>query len=83
MRPRRTTGRRLNRWPTSPVEGKRTGRPLGSKNYARTFADAVWAYQHRDEDTAAPPTRNAWVWWSFAAAFPDELELWLDEMGQL
>ena len=69
------------------LEGKRTGRPKGSRNrcgvWADAWADVRWAYEHRFHDRAAPPTRAAHLWWSLAAQFPDELEQWLEDCGRL
>lgn len=65
------------------LEGKRTGRPKGSKSYADAWADVRWAYDHRYDDRASPPSRNAFIWWGFACAYPDELEEWLNDCGKL
>ena len=65
------------------LEGKRTGRPKGSKSYARFWQDAVWAYQHRYEGRASPPTPGARLWWWFAYHFPDELTEFLEEYGRI
>jgi hypothetical protein len=29
-------------------EGRRSGRPKGSKNMARAWRDAIWGYEHRE-----------------------------------
>jgi hypothetical protein len=47
------------------------------------WADAIWGYQHRDEDRATPPTPAAWLWWAFATCYPDEVEEFLAENGWL
>jgi hypothetical protein len=65
------------------LEGKRTGRPKGSRNYAKSFQDALWAWVHRNEDRVIPPSRAAWLWWTFAHNYPDQLEEFLDGYGQL
>jgi hypothetical protein len=65
------------------LEGKRTGRPKGSRNHARDWADALWGYQHRFHDRAAPPTPAASLWWGIASRYPDEVEEWLEACGQL
>ncbi len=65
------------------LEGKRTGRPRGSRNYARAWANVLWAYEHRHEDRGWPPSREAMLWWGFAARYPDELKEWLEACGQL
>jgi hypothetical protein len=65
------------------LEGKRTGRPRGSRNQARVWADAQWGYEHRHEDYGHPPTRAAWLWWHFAHHYPDELADFLARYGRL
>lgn len=65
------------------LEGKRTGRPKGSRNYAEAWADVLWGFEHRYHDRASPPTRAALMWWGFASRFPDEVEEWLYHCGQL
>jgi hypothetical protein len=65
------------------LEGKRTGRPRGSKNLAAAWRDLLWAYEHRDEDRGNPPTAAAHLWWRFADCFPDELEEFVDAYGLL
>jgi hypothetical protein len=65
------------------LEGKRTGRPKGSRNYARVWDDAVWGYEHRYEDRAYPPTLSARLWWTFAAHYPDEVEDFLTRFGRI
>lgn len=64
------------------LEGKRTGRPKGSRNLARAWRDVVWGYQHRYEDWGAPPTAGAALWWYFAHHYPDELAEFLEAYGQ-
>jgi len=64
------------------LEGKRTGRPKGSKNYAKAWRDAIWGFNHRfDHD--APPTAGAALWQHFATWYPYELEDWLEEQGKI
>lgn len=65
------------------LEGKRTGRPKGSRNHAKLFADVLWAYRHRFANRVSAPNRNALVWWYFARRYPDEVWEWLDALGQL
>jgi hypothetical protein len=62
------------------LEGKRTGRPKGSRNNAAGWADAVWGYEHRDDDAPAP-TPAAAVWRTFGQVFPDKLHRFLDVFG--
>ena len=65
------------------LEGKRSGRPKGSRNYASAWRDALWGYEHRDEDRGSPPSAAAWLWWGFAVSFPDEVEEFLLGHGLL
>jgi hypothetical protein len=65
------------------LAGRRTGRPKGSKNHARIWADALWGFQHRHDEDAVPPTPAAWLWWGFAQGFPGELEDFLVANGRL
>jgi hypothetical protein len=65
------------------LEGRRTGRPKGTKNYARHWADVIWAFEHRYEERASPPTRTALLWWYFACRYPDEFEEWLYAFGKI
>jgi hypothetical protein len=65
------------------LEGKRTGRPTGSRNFARSFQDALWGFENRNEDRVIPPSRAAWLWWTFAHNYPDQLEEFLIGYGQL
>src|SRR5262245_36914700 len=65
------------------LEGKRTGRPKGSQNHASAWRDAVWGYEHRNEDRGDPPTAGAWLWWTFASYFPDEVREFLEADGHL
>ncbi len=59
------------------LEGKRTGRPKGSRSYAAFWRDAIWAYENRYEERVQPPTLGALIWWRFALMFPCELEEFL------
>jgi hypothetical protein len=65
------------------LEGRRTGRPKGSKSHARAWADVRWAHDHCDDDDVVPPSPAALLWRRFAARFPDELEAFLREYGRL
>jgi hypothetical protein len=65
------------------LEGKRTGRPRGSRNYAAAWADVEWAYRHRYTREGSPPTPEARVWWFLAYRYPDELEEFLAAWGRL
>lgn len=65
------------------LEGKRTGRPKGSKNFARVWQDVLWGYEHRYDDRADVPNPVARLWWTFATEYPDELEEFLQEFGKI
>ncbi len=65
------------------LEGKRTGRPKGSRNFDSAWQDALWGYNHRHLDRATPPTPGAALWWHFAHHFPDELREFLKGYGRL
>jgi hypothetical protein len=65
------------------LEGKRTGRPKGSTNYARAWRDVLWAYEHRYEEQGYPPSAAAYLWWGLALWWPDELEEWLEMRGKI
>jgi len=69
--------------PPPQLEGRRTGRPRGSKNFAKSWRAVLWAFEHRFEDTAVIPSGEAALWWYFAHYFPDELEQFLEEHGKL
>lgn len=60
------------------LEGKRTGRPKGSRSHARVLADIEWAYRHRADPRAVPPTITAQFWWRLARTFPNEFEFWVE-----
>jgi hypothetical protein len=65
------------------LEGKRTGRPKGSKNYAYSWRDVLWAYQHRHAEYVTPPNAAALVWWYFARWDEDGLQDFLLGYGKL
>jgi hypothetical protein len=58
------------------LDGKRTGRPKGSRNWASAF-------EHCFDETAAVPRAGAGLWWYFALEFPDDVEQFLFEYGML
>jgi hypothetical protein len=64
------------------LEGKRTGRPKGSKNFAAAWRDCQWGYVNYDVDDP-PPTQGARLWQLFARCFPEEVRAWLTSRGQL
>jgi hypothetical protein len=65
------------------LEGKRTGRPKGSKNFVGAWEEVLWGYLHRKLDAAKPPNARAALWWYFGHYFPDELGEFLQEYGKL
>jgi hypothetical protein len=65
------------------LEGKRSGRPKGVRNHAKAWADVLWAYRHRDREDATPPSAGARLWHFFASIYPDEIESFLEDAGQL
>ena len=65
------------------LEGKRTGRPRGSKSYARVWADVMWAFKHRYKEGGSAPSAAAFLWWKFASFSPSEFEEWLIEEGRI
>lgn len=65
------------------LEGKRTGRPRGLRDYAPEWAEVKWAYERRDADEVEPPSRTALLWWRLAALYPDELGDFLARYGRL
>ena len=44
------------------LEGKRTGRPRGSKNLAGAWRDVLWGYQNAGNEDAEPPSGAARLW---------------------
>ena len=65
------------------LEGKRSGRPRGSRNFAGAWADVRWGYDHRHEDYDYPPNPNAMLWWFLAHHHPGEVRDFLARYGRL
>ena len=63
------------------LEGKRTGRPKGSRNWRKGWDDLFWGYLNAENRTAMPPTAGAALWQAFAASFPFEVHDFLKEHG--
>ena len=59
------------------LEGKRAGRPKGSRNHAIVWADVEWACRKRYDESAKPPTPAAGFWHRLAVTFSDEFEFWV------
>lgn len=64
-------------------EGKRTGRPKGSRNWARGWRDMLWGYEHAEDEDAVPPTAGAAIWQAFAADNLWAVRDWLELQGVL
>ena len=65
------------------LEGKRTGRPKGSKNVAKIWHAVLWAYKHCEDDEVRAPSKEALIWWYCASYDPDFFEDWLDAYGKI
>jgi hypothetical protein len=63
------------------LEGKRTGRPRGSRNWASAWKDCLWGHHHADDDNAQPPTAGAALWQAFAAENHLEVYYFLSDHG--
>jgi hypothetical protein len=65
------------------LEGKRTGRPNGSRNHAGVWSNVLWAFENRNNDDAIPPTKEAGLWWGFARSYPYQFRTWLKSCGRI
>ena len=63
------------------LEGRRTGRPKGSRNWQTAWRDCLWGYEHASDPDVAPPTAGAALWQAFAGANPWEVQDWLEAHG--
>ncbi len=63
------------------LEGKRTGRPKGSRKWASAWRDILWGYQHAEDYGALPPTPGAALWQAYAADHLWEVHDWLEAQG--
>ena len=63
------------------LEGKRPGRPKGSRNWSQAWKDCLWGYQHVRDSDAEPPTAGAALWQAFAMSNYWEVHDWLEEHG--
>jgi hypothetical protein len=61
------------------LEGKRTGRPPGARNWSSAWKDCLWGYQHANDRTAKPPTAGAALWQAYAAVNYWQVHDWLKE----
>jgi hypothetical protein len=65
------------------LKGKRTGRPKGSRNYAKVWEDLDWAYRHLDEEPTTAPSQNALMWWRFGNTFPEQFRCFVKNRGRV
>lgn len=65
------------------LEGRRTGRPKGSKTHGRVWEDILWGFEHRYHDRANPPSPSALWWWRLAGRYPDEFEEFLEAWDKI
>jgi hypothetical protein len=52
------------------LDGRRTGRPKGSKTTSRVRRDILWAYRNLDKPDAKPPSAGAQLWAALAREQP-------------
>jgi hypothetical protein len=52
------------------LDGRRTGRPKGSRTTSRVRRDILWAYRHLDKPGARPPSAGARLWAALAREHP-------------
>ena len=64
-------------------EGKRTGRPKGSRNWSKAWKDCLWGYEHSNQPYAKPPTAGAALWRAFASVHHGEVQTWLKRQGMI
>jgi hypothetical protein len=62
-------------------EGKRTGRPKGSRTMTKALDDILWGFDHAKVEDAVPPTAGAALWQAFAEEYFDEVYYFLDSHG--
>jgi hypothetical protein len=65
------------------LEGKRTGRPKGSKTHARVWADILWGFRHRFEERVNAPNPSALWWYRVSYWCPYEMEEFLESWGKI
>ena len=58
-------------------EGKRTGRPKGSKTWSKAWRDCQWGYEHASQPEAEPPTPGAALWQAYASRYYWQVEEFL------
>ena len=59
--------------PPPQLEGKRTGRPKGTRDWASAWRDCLWGYENAKNYDAVPPTPGAGLWQAFAFENPWEV----------
>jgi hypothetical protein len=65
------------------LEGKRTGRPRGVRNYANEWQLILWVYYNLDEDWPPwdlPPIGR--ILWAFAKRVPRQFKKWVRDCGR-
>lgn len=65
------------------LEGKRIGRPKGSRNWSKGWKDCMWGYLNAEDQDAVPPTAGAALWQAFAATYPWEVHDFLKAHGAI
>ena len=65
------------------LEGKRTGRPKGSKNSAKAWSDCLWGFKNACCSFIPAPNASAALWREYATDKYDELEAFLIERGMI
>jgi hypothetical protein len=65
------------------LEGKRTGRRKGSRNFAQVWKNVRWGFKYRDERPVRFPNDESRLWWMFASEYPVEVERFLWAFNRL
>ena len=63
------------------LEGRRTGRPRGSKNRAPLVRAMQWGFEHRYDRLTPAPSEAARLAQNIARHFPEIVERWLAYPG--
>ena len=64
-------------------EGKRTGRPKGSRNWRGAWRECLWGYRHANDWNAEPPSGGAALWQAFTAENYWEVHDFLEARGMI
>jgi hypothetical protein len=65
------------------LEGKRTGRPRGSRTHASAWSDISWAYANIDKYPVSAPNGNAYNWWKYGISHREEFTTWVERGGRV